>query len=422
MPLYLFLLVIISLCCGTLPESMDVDFVRTGTASITLICGWSLLAHIVARMIAKTVLDQELSEMAGARLVERAMEAFRWGGLVLAVGCLAGFGLGRVIQSQPYLGESMFLQALILLAPASLITLATWSAEHFYGLLLGYVSGGFRQYFRMLVTSVRSAAAWIVVPILSLLLISDVVTHAFPRFANNGWVLAVAALILVPIALPWLVGRLFKTEPIDHETSNWIGDVLNHAGVRRTRVIRWSTGGKVFNAMVTGFVPPFRSLLVSDRLLDQLTRPQIAMVVLHEAAHLRRKHVPLRMLGVLPAWIAGGLITKISGDNPYGMLLGCVAGVLLTTLLLRIISLRTEFDADDFACRLAEKFAGKIDGVPTTYADAAMAMSEALIRVTESNSAARRATWLHPGLDERLQNMGVASVGNQTSELTEPAV
>ena len=70
--------------------------------------------------------------------------------------------------------------------------------------------------------------------------------------------------------------------------------------------------------MVAGFVPPLRTLFLSDRILDELPSKHIAMVVLHEAAHLQRYHVPIRMIAVLPAWGVGALATRMAGEQPLG--------------------------------------------------------------------------------------------------------
>ena len=71
-------------------------------------------------------------------------------------------------------------------------------------------------------------------------------------------------------------------------------------------------------------------------------------------------------------------------------------GILMTLLILRIISYRTEYDADVRACRMAESLAGQFDQLPSHYDDASATLSAALIRVTFDHPSARKATWLHP--------------------------
>jgi Zn-dependent protease with chaperone function len=220
-----------------------------------------------------------------------------------------------------------------------------------------------------------------------------------------AWTTAAMILLFVPLGLPWLIRHLFKTTSLDKSAEAWVRELMTAADLRRTPVVRWDTGGRAFNAMVAGFVPPLRTLLISDRLVDELPREQIAMVVLHEAAHLRRRHVPMRMLAVLPAWGAAALVTRIAGEQTWAMAAGSVVGILMTMLILRVVAYRTEYDADVQACRLAAEISGQVDGVPATYEHAADALSAALIRVTFDQPAGRNATWLHPGVADRVDWM-----------------
>jgi Zn-dependent protease with chaperone function len=202
-----------------------------------------------------------------------------------------------------------------------------------------------------------------------------------------------------------LIHRLFKTKPLQETNASWVNELLSAAGVARTRAVRWETGGRTYNALVAGFIPPLRTLLISDRLIDELPRSQVAMVVLHEAAHLRRRHMPLRMLAILPAWGSGALVTRLAGDHTWAMAGGTVFGILMTLLLLKIVAYRTEHDADVQACRMAEKMAGVVPDVPATYDEAADALSAGLWRVTADQPKSRQPTWLHPGVSERVARM-----------------
>ncbi|NNE00138.1 MAG: M48 family metalloprotease [Pirellulaceae bacterium] len=404
MQLFHFLVVITSLSCGSLPAA-DSGVTRPLLATTALVGLWSMLAHLGSRMIAKQVAIDELDPHMGARWLEKQLEIFRWMSLLVIVLCLAGFGLARTLDSIPVLMDSMLLQSIVLLAPGLIMTVATWSAEHRYGVQLGYTQPGLSNHVGSLWLSFRSGLAWLVAPVVLLLGISDLIALLPITPAVAGWSTAAVVLFFIVLGLPLLIRRLFKTEPIDTETQRWMEELMLAAGVKGTKPIRWNTGQTAFNAMVAGFVARWRTLLLSDRLLDQLPRDQIAMVVLHEAAHLRRKHVPMRMLAVLPAWIAGMLVSQIAGESTWAMPLGTVAGILLTMLILRIVAYRSEFDADVQACMLAEKIAATVDDVPSSYDAACESLSAALMRVTSDQPASRKPTWLHPGVTDRVDWM-----------------
>jgi hypothetical protein len=72
---------------------------------------------------------------------------------------------------------------------------------------------------------------------------------------------------------------------------------------------------------------------------------------------------------------------------------------------LRIVAYRTEHDADLTACRMAQTIGGRIEGVPETRQAAAQVLSTALHRVTFDSPSARKATWLHPSIDQRMRRM-----------------
>jgi Zn-dependent protease with chaperone function len=369
--LYYFLIVIVALSCGSLPPT-ETPLWQAAGASAAMVAIWILLSHVAARLSAVQVRKERLDPMVGVEIVERQLGAFRWLGLGVSLLCLAGFGLARTLTSIPVLEHSMFLQALILLAPGVAITVGTWSAEHSYGVMLKYTNGGIRHYLRTMWQSFRSGMAWLIAPVLILLGMCDLLDQMPISEEMSRAVSTVAVLIFVPLVLPWLIRHLFKTAPLDQGTEQWVRALLDSAGLRRTRAVRWDTGGQSFNAMVAGFVPPLRTLLISDRLVDQLPREQIAMVVLHEAAH-----------------------------HSWATTAGTGVGIVMSVVILRLIAYRTEFDADVQACKMAAKIAGQIPGVPATYEQAAEALSAALVRVTYDHLAARKATWLHPGVADR---------------------
>ncbi len=401
MPLYYFLLLIVSLSCGSLPTS-DAPLDRVLLASVAMVTAWSLLCHVAARVVANQVLAGECEPFAAARLLERQLELFRFLGLGVAVLCLVGFGLGRILDRIPIVANSMLLQSFILLAPATLMTVATWSAEHRYGVRLQYVDAGLRAHLKSLRTAIRGGALWLMTPVLILLGCADLVSMI--PLSDTVSQLVIASIVIggVPIGMPLLMRYLFKTCAIDERDRDWIRSLLGASGACRTRVVCWQTGNTAFNAMVVGFVAPLRTMLLSDRLLAELPRDQLAMVILHEAAHLRRRHMPLRMLGVLPAWVAAAMVTQIAGDAAWAIPLGTTTGILLTLLLLKSLAYRTEHDADVFACRLAAEISSKVQQVPGTERLAAESLALALERVTREHASSSQPTWLHPGVDQRI--------------------
>ena len=61
-------------------------------------------------------------------------------------------------------------------------------------------------------------------------------------------------------------------------------------GFRFTDVLVWDTGGMMVNACVTGILPGFRYVLLSDALLESLTPLEVAAVFGHEIGHVAHRH------------------------------------------------------------------------------------------------------------------------------------
>ena len=415
MQLFYFLFVMLSLACGSLPASEHHILPAIGF-TILMVIAWWVLCHLAARMVAGQVKQDSLDPLDGAKWIEKQLTIFRWLSLAIIVLCLGGFGVGRNLDSIPILSQSRALQAIVLLVPGILILTGTWSADYSYGVRLGYVARGWKARVKDIWSTFRVTLSWLVGPVIALLMMVDFLDH-FSAFLHidseitQSVLLLGAVSILVLFLVPVIIRKLFPTEPMHEGTEAWIREVMLAVGIKKAKPVRWRTGGTLYNAMVAGFIGRFRTVLVSDRLLDELPREQTAMVILHEAAHLKRFHLPLRIASLIPVWLIGLGATQLAhhSSQPYladsAELLGAIATITMTLVALRIVSYWTEFDADAMACRLAEDISGKVDHVPTSACDAARELSSALQRVTFGNETARRASWLHPSIDARVSRM-----------------
>lgn len=413
MHLYFFLLVVLSLSCASLPP-VETSLQQATLASGCMLTALVLLCHIAARNCARQITREQIDARLGADLLDRQMTAFRWLGLGIVILCLAGFGLATATVQAPYLSDTLFLQAVILLIPGLTITLATWSSEQYYRGLTGLIDNHPSLHASYLWQRFRGMVAWLVLPILLLLGMTDLI-KGLPIGEASATIITTLSLVLfVPLGLPWLIRHLFKTSRLDKSTERWIDEIMIAAGLKRTRIVCWQTGNRSFNAMVAGFVPPLRTLLISDRALNERPRSELAMVVLHEVAHLRRFHVPLRMLTIVPAWLLGGLITRFAEGHSWAMAAGSGVAIAMTLITLRIAAIRTELDADVQACQIAAEIADRVRDVPQSYDEASVALSNALLRITVESPSARKASWLHPGVSQRIANLQSYAV-TQTS-------
>ncbi|MFG0289685.1 MAG: M48 family metalloprotease [Rhodopirellula sp. JB044] len=446
MTLYIFLLVIVSLLCGSSPAVAEPS-VRAVFASVLMVSGWVLLAHIAARLLARQVVRGTLSYGDAVDYLRMQMETFRWFALPITLLCHYGFSLSAWLRVQPYLSESMALQSIGLLAPGITLLVATWSAEYWFAAIIGVQEKSIKKYAGSMLQMMRSGPAWLILPTMLFLALGDIAAKVQTDYMADSewlqseylevsvWALIGVGVFLVAVSLPYIVRWVANTEPLADGPRAEVESWLRRCGISTHRYFgmqaaRWNTGGRMLNALVAGIVRPGRLLMLSDRLLDELPRGQRLMVVMHEIAHVKRFHVPIRMAAILPAWFVSSWSSSMLIDHEWldasmGAAVGGALGLITTVVVLGTVSHLSELDADATACRLAVRACDvtrdepsesgiAADGnaespvpvePPMTREMAAELMADALIRVTADHPSSRKFSWLHPSLETRVARL-----------------
>jgi STE24 endopeptidase len=140
-------------------------------------------------------------------------------------------------------------------------------------------------------------------------------------------------------------------------------------GFRCTDILVWDTAGSLVNAGVTGSLPAFRYVLLTDELIASLHDNEIEAVFGHEIGHVANRHLGffgfffigsmglMALVAQLLESMTVGIPTWISGIDP-----GTASTILQTTLALAVLGLyfflvfgglsrRFERQADVFGCR-----------------------------------------------------------------------
>ena len=251
MQLYYFLAIILSLCCGSLPESAR-SLPHAVAFSAVMIATWWCLCFLAARIIANAIERGELPHEIGFELFDRQSTYLRWLSLGLIVLCLGGFGLGSKIDELSIVQASLTLQSLLLLLPACSVMLGLWLAEFAFAAQLGVGETGFKALVRYLTEMARGTVGWMLVPLAGLMVAFDIagmieVPAWFPSWI--GWVLFAAMLLCLA---PVLVRILLQSQPQSPEMTGWIHELLAAAGEPKTGLLIWDTGDRAHNAMIAG--------------------------------------------------------------------------------------------------------------------------------------------------------------------------
>lgn len=209
--------------------------------------------------------------------------------------------------------------------------------------------------------------------------------HRFePNLSENPWEkpLALAGMGVLVLALaPALVRIAWPTRPLP---AGPLRDRLEHIsrrlGFQCTDIWVWDTNRAIVNAGVTGSLPWFRYVFLSDALVELLTPQEVAAVFGHEVGHMAHRHLHyfgffilsslLILTLVSPAIDEGlgalGLLVLLEGAARASFLLELGATLLFVggyfLLVFGFVSRRFERQADVFGCRVAS--CGRADCPP----------------------------------------------------------
>jgi len=436
MSLYLFLIVVTSLASGSV-DAAEVPLHRCVVASTGLILGWGLLAKVAAA-VAMLRVEAGADRLTAVRAFERQLDILRWCGLAATLTCLVVFNLAGAVQTWPVFAGSMFLQAVVLLLPGLSMIALTLVAEHQLAVGLDMSPPGILIAAGEIAGSMTRFVGWMVAPVLAMLALSDLVVMIPSQWLPwgdripSGLGIAAATILGVPVLVPLVAKRVWRTRPIDTPELSWIGEMVVAAGAASLEVRIWDTGMKSANAVVVGFFPRLRSLLLTDRLIAEMPPERLGLIVLHEVAHVRRGHLWIRMLSVVPAWLVAAVLLRTLGTDTFAILISNALAIAATLVMLRLSSHATEFDADRVACEMAvrlmkagapvsEHSSSTVDWMTPEIYQAEL-FCRTLISVTgDSQSAAKRSSWLHPSVDarcRRLLDWAEAASGDQSSGLS----
>lgn len=138
--------------------------------------------------------------------------------------------------------------------------------------------------------------------------------------------------------------------------------LIARAGVRVSSVLLWRTDGTVANAAVVGLVPPLRSVLLTDMIVEEMPGACLRGVVAHELGHVRHHHMPWLVASLAAILLVGGAVASVPpiwfmarGEDPSGVLVQGTGFAGVTAVLAAAwigfgwVSRRYERQADTFA-------------------------------------------------------------------------
>ena len=285
-----------------------------------------------------------------------------------------GLGWPEVVRSGLGLRDAILVDELLILLPFVLAQVAGW-----WGMYPGEralrppVALASRQppgVARYLVLRARQTLGMVLPAALIFSLAQDLARRGWPEASEEpgfqmGLMASMGAFVLV--LAPAFVRLSWPTRPLPAgPLRDRLERLAARFGFRYTDILIWETEGSIVNAGVTGALPWYRYVLLTDALIEGLDQHEIAAVFGHEVGHIRHRH--LAFFGFFFVGSMGVLTLAsdfISGHTPIGLggpagstaatvaqgTITLILGLVYFGLIFGVLSRRFERQADVFGCR-----------------------------------------------------------------------
>lgn len=205
----------------------------------------------------------------------------------------------------------------------------------------------------------RHNLALVVIP-LGLLVLQKGLHKLFPR-AEEEWQQALtfggALLALVVfVTMPWILRLLLGLKPLpEGPIRTQLLAAARRLHFRCSNILLWNTRGGVANAMVAGVLPIPRYVLLTDRLIADLTPEEVEAVFGHEIGHVKHRHMlyylAFLMLSLAVVWSGLGLFLPEAMEDYLRVvpMVGVLGAYIF--VVFGFLSRRCERQADIYGCR-----------------------------------------------------------------------
>lgn len=306
-----------------------------------------------------------------------------------------------VVRQQWGLSRIPLLDDFLILLPVIVSLVASWAVFYRFQHLLKPTRNYWRSCAQFLALRFRTFFGIAILPVLFYTLSTDLGllgdAHSMSSMSGSGTRIAASlllAMFLFPLSMVWVL----PTGRLPSPRFEMIRAECRRQRMRLFSIRVWNTGSQWANALVIGFVPGCRVLLVSDGLLQRFPENELLAIVRHEAGHVRLGHLPLRLALIMTPLASVAFLQWIA---PSLLPIGLVAITYIAYLVWLVcwLSRKMEFEADLHASGYWSSDSRKRRPTVDNAAD----LIAALTRHARSQpSSARKKSLTHPPLIERI--------------------
>jgi STE24 endopeptidase len=342
-----------------------VGVVGVGLASVGL---GSWVAWRVAVYGYMTSRTRRLHQVGSRLLVPLALGVYGW--------LIFGLGWRGVVETAWGLKGWFLVGQLAILAPFLLMQVLIWCGSFLVerALLLSREPDRVFRLGTYLLLRSRTALGLILPVVLVFIIRHDVIGRIWPEWTANeisepiDFAILGAAILFIS---PLFIRLAFPTRSLpEGPLRQRLEHLGRRVGFRFRDILVWDTDHGMVNACVTGVLPGYRYVLLTDSLIETLEPREISAVFGHEIGHIAHRHLPyfgfffLGSLGILTLagagasgiehWLvglptlSGVLVSSWANLIETGLVLAAVAGFF--GIAFGHLSRRFERQADVFGC------------------------------------------------------------------------
>jgi Zn-dependent protease with chaperone function len=333
------------------------------------VAGVAILAQVMARIVCRRLREksserEELLRRYGKWRVYHVL-------ILLGVFALAlyGFGWGWAVQQMTGSGVSEIPGTeLLVLLPFVVGLVLSWTsfydverALHRTGVRNLDDFWGRRAYVGF---HIRQNLALVFVPILMLIVMKGL-RRLWPEADEElTWATSLAGMIpavTIVIVMPWVLRLVLALKPLpDGFLRDRLQTTAKRLHFRCSNILLWNTHNGVANAMVVGILPWLRYVLLTDRLLAEMSPEEVEAVYGHEIGHIKHHHMTCYLGFLLPSllllwWVWTLAVRDILPFQQLDHSLQALPPIALLGvyifLVFGFLSRRCERQADLYGCR-----------------------------------------------------------------------
>jgi len=182
-----------------------------------------------------------------------------------------------------------------------------------------------------------------------------------PALQDSAWLEGLLLALMVGLlgCFPWVLRLVLGLKPLpEGPLRDRLLSAAHRLRFRFSNILLWNTNGAVANAMVAGIVPQVRYVVLTDKLIADLSPDEVEAVFGHEVGHVKHHHmafyltfilISIGALSVLATLLRVDEWFKSNEDMAILPMIGILGGYIF--VVFGFLSRRCERQADIFGCR-----------------------------------------------------------------------